>query len=109
MFQFYSLCLIFKDIPNANIYSFSERKQRFVLIDDAKALEILERLGEHITLQEIATKYNDIEFGNPTWTDPYLRKANNEEEKQQKHEENTNNGDGKHVHTDNCCSHGKCV
>jgi hypothetical protein len=37
-----------------------------------KALEILERLGEHSLVQEIASKYEVTNFGNPAWTDPLL-------------------------------------
>ncbi|KAL0479743.1 carbonic anhydrase [Acrasis kona] len=33
------------DIKNADVYSFSEKKKEFVLIDDAKAEELLEKIG----------------------------------------------------------------
>jgi len=66
------------DIANANVFSFSDRKRKFVLIDDTKAEEMLERLGELGSLQDIAAKYQTnpttkTHFQNPSWTDPILR------------------------------------
>eukprot|EP00026_Physarum_polycephalum_P012124 Phypoly_transcript_12399.p1 GENE.Phypoly_transcript_12399~~Phypoly_transcript_12399.p1 ORF type:complete len:302 (+),score=34.88 Phypoly_transcript_12399:25-930(+) len=83
------------DIPNANIYSFSDRKGRFVLIDDTKALEILERLGEHALVQEIKSKYEVTNFGNPAWTAPILEGS-----------KITNIANGTEEHTHGCgCEH----
>lgn len=96
----------FKDIPNANIYSFSDRKGKFVLIDDAKALEILDRLGEHALVQEIMSKYDVANFGtfqNPAWTDPLLAKNTNNTNTNTNIRESTSETTTEHLHS--CCSH----
>jgi hypothetical protein len=85
------------DIPNANIYSFSDRKGKFVLIDDAKALEILERLGEHALVQEIMSKYEVTNFGNPAWTAPIL-----EDSKSTNSTDITNGHESTQEHTHGC-------
>ena len=96
--------LIIIDIQNANIYSFSDRKGRFVLIDDVKALEILERLGEHSLVKELQSKHEVTNFGNPAWTEPHLASSqgmtNQHESPTQGHQDTT-----EHTHDCGCSQH----
>eukprot|EP01111_Echinosteliopsis_oligospora_P011926 TRINITY_DN4037_c0_g1_i1.p1 TRINITY_DN4037_c0_g1~~TRINITY_DN4037_c0_g1_i1.p1 ORF type:complete len:277 (+),score=76.88 TRINITY_DN4037_c0_g1_i1:104-934(+) len=62
------------DIMNADVYSFSERKQKFVLIDDSKAEEILKRLGETESLSEIAKRYGP-HLRDPNWVGQYIQSS----------------------------------
>jgi len=52
------------DIGTASVYSFSEKKEKFVLIDEEKAIELLERKGISTeTIKELLNKKGEI----PAW------------------------------------------
>jgi len=52
------------DIGTASVYSFSEKKEKFVLIDEEKAIELLERKGISTeTIKELLNKKGEI----PPW------------------------------------------
>jgi len=52
------------DIESASVYSFSEKKEKFVLIDEEKAIELLRRKGyTDTTIKEILSKKGEI----PPW------------------------------------------
>eukprot|EP01027_Heterolobosea_sp_BB2_P012532 GEZU01018155.1.p1 GENE.GEZU01018155.1~~GEZU01018155.1.p1 ORF type:complete len:249 (-),score=65.72 GEZU01018155.1:84-830(-) len=71
------------DIANADVYSFSEKKQRFVLIDDAKAEELLQRIAGPTAQQQSSSSTSTNDNGNPLWMDPYIFRSTTPQQPQQ--------------------------